>query len=88
MPPTTDTAEWIGVQEAASIISKNSGRDESHPVTADYVRVLAKSGKIRTYKEPGKGASGFKTRYKRTDVEGIVVKQHDFPRRVVTEPTG
>jgi len=37
-----DKEEWIEVQEATRIISKNSGR----PISDAYVRLLGKQGKI------------------------------------------
>lgn len=56
---------WIGAQEAADIISKNSGRT----VIQQYVRELAQKGKI-AYK-PQDGRTNV---YLRSDVEKVKVR--------------
>jgi hypothetical protein len=42
--------EWILGQEAATILTQNSG----HPVSANYVRLLASKGAIRTRPRDGR----------------------------------
>ena len=56
---------WIGAQEAADIISKNSGR----PVIQQYVRELAQKGKIAY-----KAQDGRTNVYLRSDVEKVKVR--------------
>lgn len=63
--------KWVSSQEAADIISANSGRDEARPVSLDYVRLLGNSGKIEVWKV-GKRMK----LYKRSDVEKIRVSQY------------
>lgn len=48
MPVKKDV--WIDVNEAASIMSHNSG----HEVSADYVRLLSNQGKIRSRAKDGR----------------------------------
>jgi len=67
----TKKDRWIDANEAAVILSKNT----DHEVSADYVRMLAKAGKIE-----------FRAKDKRTneynlaDIEAYRVKRHDTPR--------
>jgi len=65
--------EWIEVQEAARIISANSGR-VSQPVSPDYVRLLAHQGKIRM--KPKDGRTNL---YLKSDVEAYRVQKR--PRK-------
>lgn len=58
--------EWIEVQEAAAIISKNSGR----PISPDYVRLIAHKGRIQM--KPKDERQNY---YLKSDVEKITVKQ-------------
>lgn len=56
---------WISGREAAEIVTKNSG----HPVSADYVRLLSNSGKIRA-----RAVNKREKEYHRGDVEEYRVK--------------
>lgn len=58
---------WISANEAADIISKNSGR----PVHSDYVRLLARQNPKKLASKPLDGRTNV---YLRTDVEKIKVK--------------
>ena len=64
---------WIGAQEAAEIISENSGR----PVIQQYVRELAQKGKIAY-----KAQDGRTNVYLRADVEKIKVRAKKVVDRV------
>ncbi len=57
---------WLTAQEATSILSKNSGRD----IPADYIRQLARLGKVRTRKYDGRTRQ-----YLKADIENYVVKE-------------
>ena len=57
--------EWITVQEARRIISRNSG----HEVSADYVRLMAHKGRIGWKKHDGRTNV-----YNRKNVEAIRVR--------------
>lgn len=57
--------KWISAKEACEIISQNSGR----PIIQQYVRELAKSGRI-THRR----ADGRTNEYLRADVEKIKVR--------------
>lgn len=58
--------EWIEVSDAAAIISTNSG----HKVSVDYVRLLAKHGKIRRIEKNER-----ENLYLKSDAEKIRVRQ-------------
>lgn len=60
--------EWIEIQEAAAIISKNTGRE----ITPDYVRLMSHKGRIAR-----KPKDRRQNLYLRSDVENIVVKRKD-----------
>ncbi len=64
--------EWITVQEARRIISENSG----HPISADYVRLIAHKGRIGWKKLDGRTNV-----YNRRNVEAIRIRA----RRMDTE---
>lgn len=57
--------EWITVQEARRIISRNSG----HEVSADYVRLIAHKGRIGWKKLDGRTNV-----YNRKNVEAVRVR--------------
>lgn len=78
MPISDD--KWIDRNEAAAIISKNSGR-VNNPISADQVKNIAvlKLAKNRITVE-GRGRGGRVTKYLRSAVEEVRVKQHNFPR--------
>jgi hypothetical protein len=58
---------WISANEAAAIISENSGK----PVHPDYVRLLARQHPEKLASKPLDGRTNI---YLRTDVEKIKVK--------------
>ncbi|GHO98341.1 hypothetical protein KSF_083890 [Reticulibacter mediterranei] len=59
--------DWINGRDAASILSQNSG----HRVSADYVRLLSHSGKIRSIAIDGRTKL-----YCREDIERYTVRSH------------
>lgn len=56
---------WISVQEAADIMTANSG----HTVSADYVRLRSNQGKIRSRPKDGRTKE-----YYKGDVEAYQVR--------------
>lgn len=59
--------EWIEVQEAAAIVSQNSGRQ----ISPDYVRLAAHKGRIQM--KPKDARQNY---YLKSDVEKITVRQN------------
>lgn len=57
--------EWISGNEAAAILTKNSG----HPVSDAYVRLLGKQGKIGSRQRNGR-----ENEYNRSHVEAYRVR--------------
>src|SRR5215475_6049832 len=70
---------WISANEAAEIISKNSGRT-IHP---DYVRLLARQNPQKLASKPLDGRTNV---YLRSDVEQITVKAKRMHTEVVAQP--
>ncbi len=64
---------WLTSQEATIILRKNSGRED---ISADYIRQLARLGKVRTRKYDGRTRQ-----YLKADVEGYVVREVPKPKR-------
>lgn len=56
---------WVSANEAAAIMTENSG----HPVSSDYVRLLSNQGKIRS-----KALDGRTKAYHKGDVENYMVR--------------
>lgn len=63
MPARKDI--WISANEAAEIMTKNSG----HPIHPDYVRLISRQGKIRSRVKDGRTKE-----YHKGDSEGYVVR--------------
>jgi hypothetical protein len=62
---------WITAQEAAVILTQNT----DHPISADYVRMLAKANKIE-YRD----RDGRTNEYNPQDVRGYHVRPKNTPR--------
>jgi hypothetical protein len=69
MPTKKD--RWITAQEAAVILTKNT----DHEVSADYVRMLAKTGKVEY-----RARDGRTNEYNLADVEKYHVRKQGTPR--------
>ena len=67
----TKRDRWISAQEAAAILTKNT----DHPVSVDYVRMLAKSNKIEFRAKDGRT-----NEYLLSDVEAYHVRPKYTPR--------
>jgi hypothetical protein len=69
---------WISGQEAAAIISENSG----HTVTPDYVRLLYKKGRLM-----GRPKNGRENEYSRNSAKSIIVEGKGQNRPEQAGPT-
>lgn len=65
MPPSHKDA-WVEAQEAAALLTQNS----DHVISLDYVRLLARKGRIRWKKKDGRT-----NLYLRSDVEAYRVRK-------------
>lgn len=84
--PITEDSKYVDRNEAAAIISKNSGR-ENNPVSPDQIKNIAvlKQAKNRITVE-GRGRGGRVTKYLRSAVEEVRVKEHNFPKYHAPQP--
>lgn len=71
--------EWIDANEAATIISANSG----HAVSSDYVRLLSNQNKLTSRPKDGRTKE-----YLKSDVEAYRVRGKGKNRRPKLEETG
>jgi hypothetical protein len=63
--------EWISANDAAAILTSNT----DHEVSADYVRMLAKSGKIEA-----RNRNLREREYLKSDIEAYRVRLKNAPR--------
>ena len=68
--------EWITVDEAAKILTDNS--EDHHTITANHVYKLARTGRIRTNRIPGKGRGGMQVRFNAVDCHNYHIKQSKY----------